>query len=264
MLVSFRVLLLVLSYIVNASDLKAIVSGNKLHKYADDTYLVVPSSNTSSIPFELEHIVSWSVSNNLQLNYSKCLEMIVTRPRVRKIKAEIPPLIPKIRRVDSLKILGVTVRCNLSMSDHVDNLTASAAQTLYALKTLKSHGMSLAALTDVCRATLVSKLTYAAPAWCGFASDADVCRLQSVLKKAGRWGVWGDSSLQLLDIFEDSDSSLFNSVLNNSLHVLHPLLPPKKDSGYQLRERPHDRILSQQTCLSQRNFIIRSLFKDMY
>ena len=117
--------------------------------------------------------------------------MIVTRPRVRKIKAEIPPLIPKIRRVDSLKILGVTVRCNLSMSDHVDNLTASAAQTLYALKTLKSHGMSLAALTDVCRATLVSKLTYAAPAWCGFASDADVCRLQSVLKKAGRWGVWG-------------------------------------------------------------------------
>ena len=77
------------------------------------------------------------------------------------------------------------------MSDHVDNLTASAAQTLYALKTLKSHGMSLAALTDVCRATLVSKLTYAAPAWCGFASDADVCRLQSVLKKTGRWGVWG-------------------------------------------------------------------------
>jgi hypothetical protein len=252
------------SYIVNASDLKAIASGNKLHKYADDTYLIVPSSNTSSIPAELEHIVSWSVSNNLQLNYSKCLEMIVTRPRVRKIKAEIPPLTPGIRRVDSLKILGVTVRCNLSMSDHVDNLIASAAQTLYALKTLKSHGMTLAALTDVCRATLVSKLTYAAPAWYGFASEADISRLQSVLKKAGRWGVWGDLSLQLLDLYEDADSTLFNSVLYNSSHVLHPLLPPKKESGYQLRERSHDRTLSQQTCWSRRNFVIRSLFKDMY
>ena len=201
---------------MNASDPKAVVSGNKLHKYADDTYLVVPSFNTSSIPSELEHIVSWSASNNLQLNYSKCLEMIVTRPRVRKINAVIPPLTTKIRRVDSLKILGVTIRCNLSISDHVDNLIASAGQTLYALKTLKSHGMSLAALTDVCRATLVSKLTYAASAWYGFASEADISRLQSVLKKASRWGVWGDSSLQLLILYEDADSSLFNSILNKS------------------------------------------------
>ena len=124
--------------------------------------------------------------------------------------------------------------------------------------------MSLAALTDVCRATLVSKLTYAASAWYGFASEADISRLQSVLKKASRWGVWGDSSLQLLNLYEDADSSLFNSILNNSSHVLHPLLPPKKVSGYQLRDRPHDRILSQQTFWARRNFVTRNLFKDMY
>ena len=37
------------SYAVNASDLKAIHLLNKLFKYADDTYLIVPASQSEQL-----------------------------------------------------------------------------------------------------------------------------------------------------------------------------------------------------------------------
>ena len=56
------------SYVVNASDLKAIFLLNKLFKCADDTYLIVPASQSHAIQNELKAIESWSQDNNLALN----------------------------------------------------------------------------------------------------------------------------------------------------------------------------------------------------
>jgi len=43
-----------------------------------------------------------------------------------------------------------------------------AATCLYALKTLKAHGLQGQALRDVTLAILVAQLLYASPAWNGF------------------------------------------------------------------------------------------------
>jgi len=48
------------------------------------------------------------------------------------------------------------------------HITAKAATTLYALKTLNCHGLNGQALWDVAQATLVSHITYASPFWRGF------------------------------------------------------------------------------------------------
>ena len=56
------------SYVVNASDLRIICLMNKLFKYADDTYLVVTASKSSTIESELKSIASWYETNNLTLN----------------------------------------------------------------------------------------------------------------------------------------------------------------------------------------------------
>jgi len=48
-------------------------------------------------------------------------------------------------------------------------------------------------------------------------------------------------------------------------HVIHHLLPPRRELSYNIRQRHHDRqldILSGQ--LRSRNFIYRMLFKDCY
>ena len=48
------------SYVICASDLHALHTGNAFDKYADDSYLVVPSINSSTIPDEFQHISDWA------------------------------------------------------------------------------------------------------------------------------------------------------------------------------------------------------------
>ena len=85
-------------YVLTASDLHPTSLSNLLCKYADDTYLLVPASNSPSIPQEIQHITNWATANNLKLNYSKSQEMIVHLPRRREHFAY-PTAIPDIVRV---------------------------------------------------------------------------------------------------------------------------------------------------------------------
>ena len=52
---------------------------NSLDKYADDTYLIVPSVNSSTILKKMDHISKWAKNNNLTLNINKTMEMIVCK-----------------------------------------------------------------------------------------------------------------------------------------------------------------------------------------
>ena len=70
------------------------------------------------------------------------------------------------------------------MNEHVTNLIASCEQALYGLRMMKSHGMNPAAVQTIFQAVIVSKLTYAAPAWIGFATKEELDRLESFIKKS--------------------------------------------------------------------------------
>jgi hypothetical protein len=150
------------------------------------------------------------------------------------------------------------------MSDHVSETVSNCAQNLYALKVLKAHGMPSDSLSNVCRATLVAKLTYAASAWIGFTTSADKLRLQAVLNKASRWGVCKADAFNFQAIVDNADKTLFKSIVNNEAHVLHRLLPPIKNHTYSLRPRPHNRSIPVNATSSNRNFIYRMIFKDIY
>jgi hypothetical protein len=155
----------------------------------------------------------------------------------------------------------VKIQENLSMTGHVDSLISSAGQNLYALKTLKSHGLPDAQLNNVCRATLIARILYASPAWFGFSSAADRIRLQAIISKAAKWGVWAKNGKTLYEMFSAADKSLFSKVLNDRYHVLHRLLPPIKSHEHNLRKRVHNRMLPLKTPSLERNFFIRMLYK---
>jgi len=72
-----------ISFVLNSSDLHPRNRANVFSKYADDTYLIVPSSSSHTIPEELESIKQWAVRNNLKLNPTKSREMIVSKPHAR-------------------------------------------------------------------------------------------------------------------------------------------------------------------------------------
>jgi len=72
--------------------------------------------------------------------------------------------LPDITRVQTIKILGVTISDRLSVNQHVTNVIASCAQTFHALRVLRSHGLNKDALRGVFKAVVIAKLTYASPA----------------------------------------------------------------------------------------------------
>jgi hypothetical protein len=252
------------SYVITASDLHPITPGNYMHKYADDTYLVVPAANFHSSVAEITQIKKWAEDNNLVLNFRKSVEIVFVPPRSRRA-VEIPmPAIPEIARVDSIKALGVTISRKFSITQHVENLLASCAQTLFALRTLRQHGLPTNALHTVFKVTVVAKLTYASPAWWGFTSTDDRNRLEALLRRSTRLGYRDVSDPTFNDICKQADETLFNSIKRNVNHLLHPLLPPERSQHYSLRQRSHNFEIPIRTSpLNDNNFINRMLFRGL-
>jgi hypothetical protein len=250
------------SFIINASDLHPVSKPNRMFKYADDTYILVPASNAHTIQLELSHIARWSNTNNLKLNLSKTRELIVHKKGCKLSKVD-PTA--GIERVDSLKILGVTIDSTLGVQQYVSNIMASANQTLYALKILKHLGLKTVALYNVNRSVLIPKLAYASPAWHGFLCANDSGRLQSIINKSVRWGLSGGIALPTFsDVSQQADNNLFQSIIGNASHILRHLLPPVKMHTYSLRQRAHNFTLPKLHPLSKRNFLSRMIFKDIY
>ena len=47
-------------FTINSFYLKPVYDGNYIDKYADDTYLIVPSGNESTVTEELQSIEHWA------------------------------------------------------------------------------------------------------------------------------------------------------------------------------------------------------------
>jgi len=92
------------------------------------------------------------------------------------------------QRVSKMNILGVTLSETLIYHNHTDAVIEKTSRSLYAIKTTRAHGLDGNALWDITRATVVAQLLYASPAWWGFLKADEKSHLQSVVKKAQRYG----------------------------------------------------------------------------
>jgi len=86
--------------------------GQRMCKFADDTYLIIPACNVHSRVSEIEGIEAWARTNNLALNRKKTLEIVFRDGRRKRLVS--PPPMADIERVTTLKILGVTITNTLS------------------------------------------------------------------------------------------------------------------------------------------------------
>jgi len=120
-------------------------------------------------------------------------------------------------------------------------------------------------LWNVTKAVLIPQITFAISAWWVFVGVAHKNRLQSIVKKAKRYGFLPPLYDNLEDLTLSSDEKLFHSVRYNPYHVLHQLLPPAKNPNYSLGERSHNLTLPKDiSVVKRRNFIYRMLFTDIY
>ena len=199
--------------------------------------------------------------NNQKLNVNKSAELIIRPPMANQCSSIIvPPPYPGIHRVSHLTLLGIELDERLSFKEHINNSISKASQTLYALKTLKHHGLPLSSLSLTCKLTLLPRLVYASPCWWGSIGEDSRLRLQGVVNRAGRWGLC-NQSIDINSICCQSDTTLFQAASSNSHHVLHPLLQPIKTHSHDLRRRSHSFKIPIRDKITKFNFIRRMLLQ---
>ena len=179
--------------------------------------------------------------------------------------APLPPPTTGIEQVDSIKVLGVTLSSDLTITKHIDTTLTSCAQSLFALKTLRAHGMPYHTLCDVYRATTLAKILYASPAWWGFTTASDRQRVEAFIAKSKKLKLYAESDPNFENLCKKADDAFFQKIISNSEHTLHYLLPPTTTHTYDLRHRRHNlKLPSVSSTPFHQNFLSRLLLKDCY
>jgi len=134
---------------------------------------------------------------------------------------------------------------------------------MYLLKQLTSQGLGIKQLHIVFTALTVSLVLYALPAWGGFLSSDLLNKIDSILRKAHRFG-YTTEVLKVTDMLQNADNKLFLLMFQSS-HCLHTLLPDVKvinivlcNSGTSFN-LPHCSYK-----LYTQSFVNRCLFHDCY
>ena len=106
-------------------------------------------------------IYSYLYFSCIYLYYFNLSLLLHYRPCTRIENCNVPPPSDGVTRLNNIKILGVIGTDTLSFEMHISGVISKCAQTSYALRILRAHGLNGQALWDVTRSTLVSKLMYA-------------------------------------------------------------------------------------------------------
>ena len=81
--------------------------------------------------------------------------------------------------------------------------------------------------------------------------------MEAVLRKARKFNYYGSTQENFDQIILSRDYALFRSLIDDP-HGPHPLLPPLKQTSYNLRKRSHDYCLINK---DDRNVVNRALFQ---
>ena len=240
-------------FTILASDLQPMCPGNKIIKYADDTDLIIPRENISKTAEELNHINEWSKENNLNLNHKKSKEIIFKRPRCK----EEPEIIDNIKRVNEINLLGITVTDKLQATTHINTLVRKCNSNLYAIRTLKRHGLQKDNIHNVYSALILGKITYAISAWWGLATFSDRSRLIKYINRSIRHG-FCDSKIDLGQLVRKIDKRLLKAIERQKNHPLRQYLTFRNSAG-RTRERKHGFQMPLVTGFNKKDFIVRTL-----
>ncbi|KAK3536977.1 hypothetical protein QTP86_029474 [Hemibagrus guttatus] len=158
----------------------------KLLKFADDTTLIglISDGDESAYWGEMDRLVSWCSTNNLELNSIKTVEMIVD---FMKDPAPLPPVIlcdSPVTSVESFRFLGTTITQELKWEQNTRSLTKKTQQRMYFLRQLKKFLLPVKMLVNFYTAIIESILTSSITVWFAAAIARDKANLQRVIHSA--------------------------------------------------------------------------------
>jgi hypothetical protein len=118
-------------FILMINDLRPTTAQN--WKYIDDTTIseTIPRNGSSNIQHAANEVQSWSVANRLQLNRSKCKELLIYFGKTDINFPRVCVYNEDLKLVTSTKILGLTIRHDFKWNDHVENIVKKANKRLF-------------------------------------------------------------------------------------------------------------------------------------
>ena len=141
-------------------------------------------------------------------------------------------------------------------------MIAVCNQRLYLLSQLKHQNLSDQALDIIFHALILSKITYALPAFAGHISITDKNRINKFFCKANRRRLVTEI-FDVDSLINTTDSRLFRSIAFPD-HCLHNLLPDKRNHTINLRPKAHNYTLPHvRTTLLKNSFVNRSIFRPL-
>uniref|UniRef100_A0A1A8CJ36 Reverse transcriptase domain-containing protein n=2 Tax=Nothobranchius kadleci TaxID=1051664 RepID=A0A1A8CJ36_NOTKA len=206
----------------------------KLIKFADDTTLIglISDGDESAYRREVERLVYWCSSNNLELNAQKTVEMIVD---FRKVTAPSLPLVltdTPVTTVDSFRFLGTTITHDLRWEPSISSLIKKAQQRMYFLRQLKKAKLPAQMMVQFYTAIIESILTSSIAVWYAGATVRDKHRLQRIVRSAEK--VIGCSLPSLQDLYVSRTRGRAGRIAADPSHPGHRLFEPLP-SGRRLR-----------------------------
>lgn len=138
--------------------------------------------------FELINVQRWARASNLTPNHFKFSETVFSNTRNECETS--PPAINGITRVTIKKILSVMISSHLALSEHINQVVISCAQTFYAIRVLKVRRMNHSSLQIIFKSVIFAKIKHASSAWWIFPSWNGRSRADGFLNHCKHAGVF--------------------------------------------------------------------------
>jgi len=220
-------------FCIMVSDLHPLSHYNTLLKYADDITYAIPEKSDQSVINEYDHTKTWAIDNKLVINEQKTgVQCLIRHKKIVKPAGEFG----NIHEVNEFRILGVTLDDTLTFSTHISNILNTCYQRFYLLKLLRDQGANTDSLHTIYMSLIVNRISYCLSAWGGFLSQSDIGRIDSMFRKAKRYG-YTHTIYDTFGLISKVDRCLFDNIKSNPNHCLYDLLPATKN--FLGRERGH-------------------------
>src|SRR6218665_1688010 len=136
----------------------------------------------------------------------------------------------------------------------------SGKSIIFALRTLRTHGLQLQQPNVVASATTMVSLLYASPAWWGYTSANDRARIDRLINRLRRGSYLPMDHPCFEELASRADERLFKAISTNKNHVLAKYLPEIKTTGHNLQPRAHGYVRPAKDDL---NFISRVFYSKL-
>ena len=204
-------------------SLNPICTNSFFVKYADDVSVLhfVRTSSDDDLQREWDHIVSWSNSVKLPINYCKCSVLNFVTRKNMSLSDVLLPDGTAVETVQSLSFLGVTLSHDMKWNSHVDKIVKKACKRLFILINLRRSACPKHLIFRSYAAFIRSVLVYCYPVWCN--APAYLMQKLSLVERRALRIIGADDDFDVPSVFE-----VAKTTCNKLMHSIsqcddHPL-----------------------------------------